>query len=104
MPPVEIPIVGSGHAPKAAPARSIRRATARRASKRRATARNLHGDTTTMIIDTIAEHPGSAAGDVAKFLNVDRADVSTCLVQLAKTGEVTRASHGYTRLDCEDGE
>lgn len=96
MPPAEIPIIGSGHAPKAAPARSIRRATARRASKRRATARNLHGDTATRIIDTLAEHPQSTVGDVAKSLNLDPESVSTCLAQLAKTGEVTRASHGYT--------
>lgn len=82
--------------PKAAPARSVRRATARRASNRRATARSRQGDTEASIIDFLAEHPGSTAGDLAKGLNLDPGSVSTRLTQLAKAGEIKRTSHGYS--------
>jgi hypothetical protein len=51
----------------AAPARSVRRATARRASNRRSTARNRQGDTEASVIDFLAQHPGSTAGDLAKW-------------------------------------
>jgi predicted transcriptional regulator len=80
----------------AAPARSVRRATARRASNRRATARSLHGDTKASIIDFLAEHPGSTAGDLAKALNLNPGSVSTRLTQLAKAGEITKATRGYS--------
>jgi hypothetical protein len=78
-----------------APARSVRRATARRASNRRATARRRQGDTEASIIEFLARHPGSTAGDLAKGLNLDRGSVSPRLTQLAKAGEIKRASHGY---------
>ena len=42
-----------------APARSVRRATARRASTRRATARSRQDDSETRVIDFLAQHPGS---------------------------------------------
>ncbi len=77
-----------------APARSVRRATARRASNRRATARTRQGDTKASIIDFLAQHPGSTAGDLAKGLNLNRGTVSTRLTQLAKAGEIKKASHG----------
>ncbi len=79
-----------------APARSVRRATARRASNRRATARTRQGDTKASIIDFLAQHPGSTAGDLAKGLNLNRGTVSTRLTQLAKAGEIKKASHGYS--------
>ncbi len=81
--------------PKAAPARSVRRGTARRASNRRATARSHQGDTEASIIDFLAQHPGSTAGDLAKSLNLNPGNVSTRLTQLAKAGEIKRTSRGY---------
>jgi DNA-binding MarR family transcriptional regulator len=96
MPRVEILAKSSERNPEAAPARSVRRATARRASNRRATARNRQGDTEASIIDFLARHPGSTAGDLAKGLNLNPGNVSTRLNQLAKIGEITRASHGYS--------
>jgi hypothetical protein len=78
------------------PARSVRRATARRASTRRATARSLQDDSETRIIDFLAQHPGSTAGDIAKGLNLDPANVSSHLTQLAKAGEIKKTAHGYS--------
>ena len=48
------------------------------------------------IIDFLAQHPGSTAGDVAKGLNLNPGSASTRLTQLAKTGEIRKASRGYT--------
>jgi hypothetical protein len=79
-----------------APARSVRRATARRASNRRATARSRQGNTEASVIEFLARHPGSTAGDLAKGLNLDPGSVATRLTQLAKAGEIKRASHGYS--------
>ena len=79
-----------------APARSGRRATARRASKRRATARSRQGDTNASIIEFLAKHPGSTAGDIAKALNLNPGSVSTRLTQLAKAGQIQKASRGYS--------
>jgi predicted transcriptional regulator len=86
----------SGGSAAAAPARSVRRATARRASTRRATARNRQGDTKASIIDFLAQHPGSTAGDLAKGLNLNPGSVSSRLTQLAKSGEIKKASRGYS--------
>jgi hypothetical protein len=86
----------SGSWAAAAPARSVRRATARRASNRRATARSRQADSETPILDFLVQHPGSTAGDIAKSLNLNPANVSTQLTQLAKAGEVKKASHGYS--------
>jgi hypothetical protein len=47
-----------------APTRSVRRATARRVSNRRATARSRQGDPKARIIEFLAQHPESTAGDV----------------------------------------
>jgi DNA-binding MarR family transcriptional regulator len=82
--------------PEVAPARSVRRATARRASKRRATARSRQGDAKASIIDFLAHHPGSSTGDLAKGLNLDPGSVSMHLTQLAAAGEINRASRGYS--------
>jgi predicted transcriptional regulator len=86
----------SGGSAAVAPARSVRRATARRASTRRATARSRQGDTKASIIDFLAQHPGSTAGDLAKGLNLNPGSASTRLSQLAKAGEIKKASRGYT--------
>jgi predicted transcriptional regulator len=86
----------SGGSAAVAPARSVRRATARRASTRRATARNRQGDTKASIIDFLAQHPGSTAGDLAKGLNLNPGSVSSRLTQLAKSGEIKKAPRGYS--------
>jgi hypothetical protein len=77
------------------PTRSVRRATARRARTRRATARSLQHDSETRIIDFLAQHPGSTAGGIAKGLNLDPANASSHLTQLAKAGEIKKTAHGY---------
>ena len=94
-PGVEVLTEGSEHNREAAPVRSGRRATARRAINRRATARTHQGDTNASIIDFLAQHPGSTAGDLAKGLNLDPGNVATHLTQLANAGEISRATHGY---------
>jgi DNA-binding MarR family transcriptional regulator len=76
----------------------VRGATARRASNRRATARNRQGDTEASIIDFLVQHPGSTAGDLAKGLNLNPGNVSARLNQFAKTGDIKRASHGYSTM------
>jgi len=80
---------------EAAPVRSVRRATARRASNRRATARGRQGDNDASIIDFLAHHPGSTVGDLARGLNFNPGIVSIHLNQLAKTGEIKKVTHGY---------
>jgi CRP-like cAMP-binding protein len=84
-----------GDSTPAAPARSVRRGTARRASTRRATARTHQVDIRARITEYLAKHPGSTAGDVAKGLNLNRGSVSTRLTQLAKSGEIKKAARGY---------
>ncbi len=87
----------NGGSPAGPPARSRRRATARRASKRRATARSRQSDTKGLsVIAFLAEHPESTAVDVAKALNLNAGSVSTRLTQLAKRGEIRKASRGYS--------
>ena len=75
--------------------RAVRRSTARRASTRRATARSRHGDTKAAITDYLKKHPGSTAGEVAKGLNLQGNSVSTRLTQMAKAGEIKKATRGY---------
>jgi hypothetical protein len=77
------------------PARSLRRATARRASKRRAVARSRQLDTKASIIAFLSEHPGSTAGEVAKGLDLNRGSVSNRLSALAKLGEIRKTERGY---------
>lgn len=96
MPRVEVLAEGPERNPEAAPARSVRRGTARRASNRRATARRRQGDTNASIIDFLAQHPRSTAGDIAKCLNLNPGNVTTRLTQLANAGEIKRATHGYS--------
>jgi predicted Rossmann fold nucleotide-binding protein DprA/Smf involved in DNA uptake len=80
----------------ALPARSVRRATARRASNRRATARSLQADIEASIIAFLLQDPGSTTGDLARGLNLTPEQVSTHLTKLARAGEVRKASHGYS--------
>jgi hypothetical protein len=96
MPDVEVLTEVLERDPEVAPARSVRRATARRASKRRATARSRQGDAKASIVDFLAHHPGSTAGDLTRGLNLNPASVSIHLTQLATAGEINRASRGYT--------
>jgi DNA-binding MarR family transcriptional regulator len=80
----------------AAPARSVRRATARRASTRRHAARSRQSDTTARIIEFLTRHPQSTAGDLARSLNLDPESVSTSLNQLANAGDIKKHAHGFS--------
>jgi predicted HTH transcriptional regulator len=84
-----------GEAPTVVPARSNRRSTARRASSRRQTARSRQSDTAARIVDYLAKHPGSTAGDLARGLDLKRNSVSTRLTQMAKAGQIKKAERGY---------
>ena len=86
----------AGDALPAVPSRSNRRSSARRASSRRKTARSRRGDTAGRIVDYLAKHPNSTAGDLAKGLNLKRNSVSTKLTQMAKAGTIRKAERGYT--------
>ena len=77
------------------PPRSLRRATAKRASKRRAEARALQADTSMSIVEFLARPPGSTAGEVSKGLDLNRSSVSSRLTQLAKLGHIRKAERGY---------
>jgi hypothetical protein len=65
------------------PARSARRATARRASNRRATARERKGDVEGRIVEFLRDHPRSTTGDIAKGLNANRATIAAGLSHIA---------------------
>lgn len=88
------------------PARASRRTTTTRRkpagaasrSRPRSTSRSRSrgGNTKASIIEYLAKHPGSTAGDVASGLNLNRGSVSTRLTQLAKAGEIKKAARGYT--------
>lgn len=84
---------GTGAQPTAP--RSKRRSTAARASSRRATARSRRSDTGARIIEYLAKHPGSTAGDLAKGLNLKRNSLSTKLTQMARAGDIKKAKRGY---------
>jgi hypothetical protein len=79
-----------------APIRSIRRATARRASHRRAVARSRQSDTDASIVDFLRHHPASTLGDLAKHLNLDPEHVATCLTHLTAAEEIQKGPHGYS--------
>jgi uncharacterized membrane protein len=82
-------------APADVPARAVRRATARRASKRRAQARAFTPDTKASVVEYVAKHPGSTAGEVAKALDLNRSTVSSSLAQLTRIGRLRKAERGY---------
>jgi Mn-dependent DtxR family transcriptional regulator len=73
---------------------AVRRRGARAAG--RATARSRQGDIAASIIEFLARHPASTAGDLAKGLNLNPGSVSARLTQLYKAGEIKRATHGYS--------
>lgn len=81
--------------PATPPPRSTRRATAKRASARRAAARTVKRDVDGDVIDFLAQHPNSTAGDVAKGLNLNRNSVAARLTQMTKAGEIVKAERGY---------
>ena len=85
-------IPGGGATP---PARSLRRATARRASRRRHEARALQVDTRALVVDWVASHPGSTAGEIAKGLDLNRSTVSGRIAQLVKLGQLRKVERGY---------
>jgi hypothetical protein len=70
----------------AVPQRSMRRATARRASNRRATARLRKDHIEDRIIEYLDDHPLSTTGELAKGLNADRAKVAAGRSHIARTG------------------
>ena len=72
------------------PQRSARRATARRASNRRATARLHKVDVEKRVSEYLNHHPLCTTGDLAKGLNVDRAEVAAARSHIANAGETTR--------------
>jgi hypothetical protein len=71
----------------AVPQRSMRRATARRASNRRATARLRKDHIEDRIIEYLGDHPLSTTGELAKGLNADRAKVAAGRSRIARAGE-----------------
>ena len=70
--------------------RSARRATARRASNRRATARLHKDDIEKRVSEYLNDHPLCTTGDLAKGLNVDRAEVAAARSHIANAGGTTR--------------
>jgi hypothetical protein len=68
------------------PQRSARRATARRASNRRATARLHKGDIEARVSEFLNHHPLCTTGDLAKGLNVDRAEIAAARSHIANAG------------------
>jgi predicted transcriptional regulator len=69
--------------------------TARRASTPRATGRARQADIKARTIEFLGKNPGSTASDVAKGLDLNRGSVSTRLTQLAKSGDIKKATRGY---------
>jgi len=59
------------------------------------TARSRQGDTKASIIDLLAQHPGSTAGDLANGLNLNP-EASQPVTRLAKAGKIKKASRGYS--------
>lgn len=82
--------------PNVTPSRFRSLGTTRNRAAREQPTRNHQGDTQLGIIDYLAQHPASTAGDLAKGLNLNPGNVSTHLTQLAKVGEIKKASHGYS--------
>jgi hypothetical protein len=76
----------------AVPARSARRATARRASKRRATARQHKDDIEGRIVEFLNDHPRSTTGDIAKGINANRATIAAELSHIARPTDMGKGS------------
>jgi hypothetical protein len=78
--------------PPVVPARSARRATARRASNRRATARQRKDDIEGRIVEFLKDHPRSTTGDIAKGLNANRATIAAKLSHIARPSDTRNGS------------
>jgi hypothetical protein len=72
------------------PARSARRATARRASDRRATARQRKDDVEGRIVEYVKEHPHSTTGDIAKGLNASRDAIAEGRSHIVRASDVSK--------------
>jgi hypothetical protein len=59
-------------------------------------AHTLATDSAASVVGFLATHPRSTVGDLAQGLNLDPEHVATCLTQLTGSGEIYKASHGYT--------
>jgi Winged helix-turn-helix DNA-binding len=53
-------------------------------------------DSEASIIGFLAQHPGNTAGDLAKGLNLNPGSLWGRLAQLARIGQITKASPGYS--------
>jgi predicted ArsR family transcriptional regulator len=58
-------------------------------------ARSRQHDIKASILASLAQRPGSTAGDLAKGLSLERDDVATRLTQLVQTGDIKKTSRGY---------
>ena len=74
------------------PARSARRATARRPSKRRATARQRKDDIEARIVQFLKDHPRSTTGEIAKGLNANRATIAAELSHIVRASDIRKGS------------
>jgi hypothetical protein len=54
------------------------------------------GETRKQLIEYVWANPGSTAADVATALSLNRHSVATRLTQLAKSGELVKATRGYS--------
>jgi hypothetical protein len=77
----------------ATPARVRRRSSRATPAGRRA---RQGGGTRERLGDYVRANPGSTAGDVASALGLNRDSVATRLAQLAKSGELVKATRGYS--------
>jgi hypothetical protein len=74
------------------PARSERRATARRASRRRAVARQHKDDIEGRIVEFLKDHPRSTTGGIAKGLNANRATIAAELWHIGRASGTGQGS------------
>jgi hypothetical protein len=77
-------------APRAARRRGPRRPVGRSSGRPR------RGEMRARVIEHVRANPGSTAGDVAEALGLNRDSVATRLAVLAKSGELAKATRGYS--------
>jgi hypothetical protein len=77
----------------AAPPRPGRQTSRATSTGRRGRGR---GETRKRLIEYVRANPGSTAGDVATALGLNRNSVATRLAQLAKSGDMVKATRGYS--------
>jgi hypothetical protein len=61
-----------------------------------ATSTGRRGETRRRLIEYVRANPGSTARDVASALGLNRDSVATRLAQLAKSGDLVKATRGYS--------